>query len=422
MKKIGIVTLHTGYNYGSSLQTFASKIFYKKPTEYESIYDARFNSEASIKLPIKIHENVGFIFNTNEITKLLVKIYKTINKINLLRTHLPNIAINSYIIKSLKDEIALTNEIEGVRSTRKEIEDAIDSIKNDKNARFKGLVDKYFKLISNEIIPLNNCEDIRTIYDALVLPEIEKENLPDGILFRKEPVQVVSATQKEKHRGIMPESKIIESLDLCLDFLKNDDIDSLIKISAFHYLFGYIHPFYDGNGRTSRFISSYLIKNELDVLLALKLSYTVKNNINKYYKAFDICNDRKNKGDITFFVVTFLELLSQASDDLYTKIADLNDQLNYYNNIINTLVNEKVLNDKQAKCIFILCQNRLFDDTYMNMNTLTELLEKSDTTTRKILKSLESKNLLVKSRNKNQYLYSANLDSLSSQNFTKCFD
>ena len=399
-----------------------SKIFYKKPTEYESIYDARFNSEASIKLPIKIHENVGFIFNTNEITKLLVKIYKTINKINLLRTHLPNIAINSYIIKSLKDEIALTNEIEGVRSTRKEIEDAIDSIKNDKSARFKGLVDKYFKLTINEIIPLNNCKDIRTIYDALVLPEIEKENLPDGILFRKEPVQVVSATQKEKHRGIMPESKIIESLDLCLDFLKNDDIDSLIKISAFHYLFGYIHPFYDGNGRTSRFISSYLIKNELDVLLALKLSYTVKNNINKYYKAFDICNDRKNKGDITFFVVTFLELLSQASDDLYTKIADLNDQLNYYNNIINTLVNEKVLNDKQAKCIFILCQNRLFDDTYMNMNTLTELLEKSDTTTRKILKSLESKNLLVKSRNKNQYLYSANLDSLSSQNFTKCFD
>lgn len=399
-----------------------SKIFYKKPTEYESIYDARFNSEASIKLPIKIHENVGFIFNTNEITKLLVKIYKTINKINLLRTHLPNIAINSYIIKSLKDEIALTNEIEGVRSTRKEIEDAIDSIKNDKSARFKGLVDKYFKLISNEIIPLNNCEDIRTIYDALVLPEIEKENLPDGILFRKEPVQVVSATQKEKHRGIMPESKIIESLDLCLDFLKNDDIDSLIKISAFHYLFGYIHPFYDGNGRTSRFISSYLIKNELDVLLALKLSYTVKNNINKYYKAFDVCNDRKNKGDITFFVVTFLELLSQASDDLYTKIADLNDQLNYYNNIINTLVNEKVLNDKQAKCIFVLCQNRLFDDTYMNMNTLTELLEKSDTTTRKILKSLEPKNLLVKSRNKNQYLYSANLDSLSSQNFTKCFD
>ena len=115
-------------------------------------------------------------------------------------------------------------------------------------------------------------------------------------------------------------------------------------------------------------------------------------------------------------------MLSQASDDLYTKVADLNDQLNYYDNIINTLVDEKVLNDKQAKCIFILCQNRLFDDTYTNMSTLTGLLEKSDTTTRKILKSLESKNMIVKLKNKNQYLYSANLDTLSSQNFTKCFD
>lgn len=45
----------------------------------------------------------------------------------------------------------------------------------------------------------------------------------------------------------------------------------------------------------------------------------------------------KNKGDITFFVVTFLELLSQASDDLYTKIADLNDQLNYLKKAIQRL-------------------------------------------------------------------------------------
>lgn len=35
-----------------------SKIFYKKPTEYESIYDARFNSEASIKLPTLTLQNL----------------------------------------------------------------------------------------------------------------------------------------------------------------------------------------------------------------------------------------------------------------------------------------------------------------------------------------------------------------------------
>ena len=36
MKKIGIVTLHTGYNYGSSLQALASKLFYKK-LNYEGV-------------------------------------------------------------------------------------------------------------------------------------------------------------------------------------------------------------------------------------------------------------------------------------------------------------------------------------------------------------------------------------------------
>ena len=390
-----------------------SKIFYKKPTEYESIYDARFNSEASIKLPIKIHENVGFIFNTNEITKLLVKIYKAINKINLLRTHLPNIAINSYIIKSLKDEIALTNEIEGVRSTRKEIEDAIDSIKNDKSARFKGLVDKYFKLISNEIIPLNNCKDIRTIYDALVLPEIEKENLPDGILFRKEPVQVMSATQKEKHRGIMSESKIIESLDLCLDFLKNDDIDSLIKISAFHYLFGYIHPFYDGNGRLSRFISSYLITQEFAPVLAYRLSYTIKENIKEYYEAFKTCNDPRNQGDLTPFVLMFLRVLKISMEQLIVGLEKRKGQLEYYETLLgNFAKSEEIKNEDVIKMLFVLVQSELFSERGISTQELLEFLEISRSTLKKIMESIQNYGLIKKMKRGTKNFFGIYLEEL----------
>ena len=61
------------------------------------------------------------------------------------------------------------------------------------------------------------------------------------------------------HSGIYPEEKLNEAMTAALDFLNDDNIDILIRISAFHYLFGYIHPFYDGNGRTSRFISSHLL-------------------------------------------------------------------------------------------------------------------------------------------------------------------
>ena len=63
---------------------------------------------------------------------------------------------------------------------------------------------------------------------------------------------------------------------------------------------------YDGNGRLSRFISSYLLKREFNTLVALRLSYTIKNTKNEYYKAFDLCNNKKNMGELTFFSITFV--------------------------------------------------------------------------------------------------------------------
>ena len=68
-------------------------------------------------------------------------------------------------------------------------------------------------------------------------------------------------------------------IELKVNDLNNDDINFLIRIAVFHYAFGYIHPFYDGNGRTSRFISSYLLSQRLEDLVSFRLSYTIKLNI-----------------------------------------------------------------------------------------------------------------------------------------------
>lgn len=74
----------------------------------------------------------------------------------------------------------------------------------------------------------------------------EPHNLPDGILFRKENVNVVSST-KIIHQGVYPESKIIKDIDDTLSILNNPDLPYLVRVALFHYFLGYIHPFYDGN-------------------------------------------------------------------------------------------------------------------------------------------------------------------------------
>ena len=61
-----------------------------------------------------------------------------------------------------------------------------------------------------------------------------------------------------------------------LNILNNDEYDYMIRIAVFHYIFGYIHPFYDGNGRTSRFISSYLLSKNLLPIVSYKLASTIK--------------------------------------------------------------------------------------------------------------------------------------------------
>ena len=54
--------------------------------------------------------------------------------------------------------------------------------------------------------------------------------------------------------------------------LNGDNINSIIRISIFHYLYSYVHPFYDGNGRINRLISSYYISKKCSLYIWIQFT------------------------------------------------------------------------------------------------------------------------------------------------------
>lgn len=386
-----------------------SSLYYKSKNEYEQEYNNRFHSIASKRLNISIEENQCFYILTEEVVNKLYNIMVLNQKLDKLTSEIPGIALQQYIKKCLIDEIVLTNEIEGVVSTRKDINEILENVE-DKNKRLTGLVNKYLKLCSEENIDIITCNDVRNIYNDLLWEEIsedDKLNLPDGVYFRKEGVDVLSPFKKVIHKGVMPEEKINLMMTQALNILNDRDIIPILRIAIFYYLFGYIHPFYDGNGRTSRFISSYLLSKELNTLTGFELSYAIKENISQYYKGFKTVNEKKNKGDLTPFIILFLDILSKELESLNNSVIKRINIINRYSKVIEVMEKK----DKQKQnIIFVIFQETLFGEAGIDVSSLVEFTETSKYKVTQVLKEYDD--MLIKNKIGRKNYYSFDLDAV----------
>ncbi|MEF2919132.1 MAG: Fic family protein [Acutalibacteraceae bacterium] len=387
------------------------KIYHSDISNYNKLYESRFNSDFAIHLNFNIRNNQAFFIETPELMKKIISINKIDKNIWTLVDYLPRASITQFTKRCLIDEIVLSNKIEGVHSTRKEIDSLLaDLEKHNTKKRFKGLVSKYKKLMENETIPIDEAKDIRDIYNELVLDEVvenDSKNRPDGILFRKESVSVVSPTGKEIHTGVCPENKIIEAMNNAIDVLKNEDIIDLFRISIFHYLFGYIHPFYDGNGRTSRFISSYLLSRCLEPLIGYRISYTIQENIKEYYEAFKICNDPRNKGDLTPFIYMFVDIIHTSMVQLEKALSSRKFALDRYLSAFTILTE----NDKKVwKLYNYLVQVTLFAEYGFSTKELMDITNESRNTVAKRLNVLQNCGILIEKKIGNEKFFTLDLE------------
>lgn len=393
--------------------TTLSDLYYKDTAAYEEQYQARYNSEYAVHLDFDVAGHQAFFVQTPEVYSILTDILRMNKAVSNLCTALPGAAIKQFSRRCLIDEIVLTNSIEGVRSTRKEISDILDELETkSKGKRFYGLVKKYNMLMVKEELPLASCQDIRDIYDELALAEVmeeEPENIPDGTIFRKNSVSIYSPSQKEIHKGLYPEETIIHAMEQALAFLNNDSCEVLFRIGVFHYLLEYIHPFYDGNGRLGRFICSYLLSQELEPVTGYRISYTIKEYIKDYYRAFSTCNNPLNRGDLTPFLHMFLKIVQISVEKLKTSLQQGFTKLNRCVQKIPELTTQS--DNALEELYHLLIQAALFSERGVPTSLVLKHVEISRGTLAKKLEEIPD-GLLIKERRGNTNYYSINLEAL----------
>ncbi|WP_407888371.1 Fic family protein [Levilactobacillus sp. N40-8-2] len=294
------------------------------------------------------------VLKINQLEEQITKLSSEIEKKML---SLPPVARDQVFISNLIDELQSTNEIENVRSSREELGTVIDRIKQNKSdkGRFSGLANQYIKFQDNKYNKIHDVQDFRTIWDELVSQEIKSDDLPDGKQFRKEG-EIIRSGDRVVHRGDESEEQIISDLGKLVNEMNDDDIPSLPKCFIAHYFYEYVHPFYDGNGRTGRFIVCSYLSRKLDMMSAITFSSAILKNKDTYYKAFVEMANPYNAGEATFFIISMMQLLLSGQQQVIEKLDDDIDLLKKANN----LTDDAQLEQSAENVLFILCQATIF--------------------------------------------------------------
>lgn len=310
-----------------------------------------------------------FIATPRCVCMLTQKVLLAERQVSAMWRSIPGVMRWNYIYHAISEELLATNEMEGVRSTRKETEAAVAAARQARTegdmekARFGEFAKLYLNLTNRDVELPKTLEDIRDIYDKIALDEIDDKNRPDGELFRKGDVEVQGPHGTVIHSGVSSEARISALLAQMMDLARSDTIPFLQRAIASHFLFEYIHPFYDGNGRTGRYLLALYLSHDLTLPTVLSLSRTIAENKNEYYKAFTEAEDKLNSGELTFFVYTILGLIERAQESLIEELGVKIDQLDKATVLRDELRREHALSTNATLLLYAVMQEELFDTT-----------------------------------------------------------
>lgn len=211
------------------------------PTAQE---EARRRRANGFETSFRVGEHSLFYTATPQLLVLQEQVLLNERTIEQLAADIPLAAQRGYLYELIVREITATNELEGVRSTRQEIQEALEAEPLE-NKSFREIARLYLELSEGRIEAPRTLQEIRDIYDALFGAEISSQDALDGELFRAGPVYIRDGAGATVHAGTQGEPAIWEQLQAMLAHLEEDTPFLLSRVVS-HFMFEAVHPFYDG--------------------------------------------------------------------------------------------------------------------------------------------------------------------------------
>ena len=381
-----------------------TKIYYRAGSEGEARLNAeylsRIKSESAFVTNINIDGDPLFLTVPKQLSLLSEAVLRKERRISNISRELPEIARAALIRKLIFNEVACSNEIEGVHSTRKQIQEALDSANHHANPtgekRFREFARLYLSLSDQQLELPQSPKDIRLLFDGVMDGELDKNTKLDGALFRKDPVTIESGT-KTIHEGVWPEDEIIRRVAEMIDLANSEEMPQLYSALLAHYYFEFIHPFYDGNGRTGRLLLAMHLSEPLSIITALSVSRGIAENRKKYYAAFESVEKRLNKHEGTMFVISLMEIISDAQDKIIETLTESLDALNRVSKSLNIASDqiETDISSKEIDILYQLAQTKLFGfSPEVRIAEIADYIGAKQPTARKYAAALEQKGLI----------------------------
>ncbi|HWW42899.1 Fic family protein [Pedobacter sp.] len=315
---------------------------------------------------------------------------------------------NQLIISNLTEEAIASSQIEGANTSRKVAKQMLLSGRKARNKDEQMIINNY-----QVMQRLMDWKDLDISLEMLI--DIQKnitldtlEDVKDEGRFREDSdeIAVVNRTTGETVFDPPPKKFIHAELKRLIDYANKDKseedfIHPVVKASILHFWLAYLHPFIDGNGRTSRAIFYwYLLKHDYWMFEYLSVSRIIKKSKKQYDNAF--LHTEYDDNDLTYFLSYKLKTILNAISDLKAHYKEKIEKDRILLQLADKLGD---FNERQISLLQYFNNNR---DQRIDVKTHQNKYRVAYETARADLMLLVKKNFLSQVKSKNKYVFIPN--------------